>query len=212
LNNANSNKIYLVTSSISGEGKTYIAENLSITFAKTGKKVLLVGADLRKPKIYSDFGLDNSVGISTYMNSDIPLKDVIFSSKVDNLDVLISGPIPSNPSDIFLQDRFVKIFDNLKKIYDIIIIDTPPIGLVTDALNLMEYSDINLYVTRQSYTQKNLLGYVNDLYEKDRVANFHIVFNDVVDGGGAYAYGYGYGYGYGYTSDSDYFDNNNSVK
>ena len=97
----------------------------------------------------------------------------------------------------------------LKQEYDIIVIDTPPLGLVADALTLMNYSDINLYVVRQSYTQKGLLSYVDDMNIKERLGDLHIVFNDVKEGSGAYAYGYGYGYSdgsYAYAQDSEYFD------
>ena len=202
-------KVYLVTSSISGEGKTYIAENLSIVFAKSGKKTLVVGADLRKPKLYSDFGFENKKGISNYILFNEPLSKVIFKSDIDNLDVLFAGPLPENPSDALLEDKFVDMMEKLKKKYDVIILDTPPVGLVADALALMKYSDINLYVTRQNYTKKGLLTYANDMYQAGRFGDIHIIFNDVKEGTGAYGYNYGYGYGYNYVNreDNNYFDN-----
>ena len=102
--------------------------------------------------------------------------------------------------------------NSLKLQYDIIILDTPPLGLVADALTLMKYSDINLYVVRQNYTQKGILAYVNDLFVKNRVGDLQLVFNDVKEGSGAYGYGYGYGYGYSYGYDysnkNGYFENN----
>ena len=211
-------KVYLVTSSISGEGKTYIAENLAIVFAKSGKKTLVIGADLRRPKIYADFSLENDLGISNHILGSKSLDEVLLKSDVENLDVLVSGPIPSNPSDALLTDKFKQMLTELKKRYDIIVLDTPPLGLVADALTLMKYSDINLYVVRQDYTQKGLLTYVGDMYEKDRLGDLHLVFNDVKEGSGAYGYGYGYGFGFGYgygygnnyeyTQGSEYFDDN----
>ena len=156
-----------------------IAENLSIVFAKSGKKTLVIGADLRRPKLYSDFGFDNTKGISNHILSNMSLKDVILTSEIENLDVLVSGPLPTNPSDALLTNKFAAMMENLKKSYDVIVLDTPPIGLVADALSLMKYSDINLYVARQSYTKKGLLSYINDMYINNRIQNLHIVFNDV---------------------------------
>ena len=203
------NKVYLVTSSISGEGKTYIAENLAIVFAKSGKKTLVIGADLRRPQLYTDFSLKNILGMTNHLLGDKSLNEVIIKTDVENLDILISGPVPANPSDALLSEKFKLMLDSLKEQYDIIVLDTPPLGLVADALTLMNYSDINLYVVRQSYTQKGLLAYVNDLFIKNRVGSIQMVFNDVKEGSGAYGYGYSYGYGnkYGYTQGSEYFDN-----
>jgi len=200
-------KVYLVTSSISGEGKTYIAENLAIVFAKSGKKTLVIGADLRRPQLYTDFSLNNDLGMTSHILGDKSLNEVIVKSDIENLDILISGPVPANPSDALLSEKFKIMLNSLKEQYDIIILDTPPLGLVADALTLMRYSDINLYVVRQSYTQKGILAYVNDLFDKNRVGDIQIVFNDVKEGNGAYGFGYGYGYGYGYTKNSEYFDN-----
>ena len=196
-------KVYLVTSSVSGEGKTYIAENLSIVFAKSGRKTLVLGADLRRPKIYADFGFNNLKGLTNHLLGDLELSEVILKSDIENLDVLISGPIPANPADALLTDKFIVMMDKLKEIYDIIIMDTPPLGLVADTLTLMNYSDVNLYAVRQNYTKQGLLTYVNDMYEKNRLGNLHLIFNDVKEGDGVYGYGYGYSYGY---SDNDYFD------
>jgi capsular exopolysaccharide synthesis family protein len=215
-NPAKDKKVYLVTSSVSGEGKTYIAENLAIVFAKSGKKTLVIGADLRRPKIYADFDMENTLGISNHILSDKSLTDVIISSDVENLDILVSGPLPQNPSDALHTEKFVKMMGELKKQYEIIILDTPPLGLVADSLTLMKYTDVNLYVVRQNYTKKGLLTYVNEMYKKERLGDLHLVFNDVKEGSGAYAYGYGYGYGYGfgyadnygYSEESQYFDDN----
>ena len=214
-NTAKDKKVYLVTSSVSGEGKTYIAENLAIVFAKSGKKTLVIGADLRRPRIYADFGFENVKGISNHVLSDLPLSETILKSDIENLDVLISGPLPSNPSDALLTDMFTNMMEELKKIYDVIVLDTPPLGLVADALTLMKFSDINLYVVRQNYTKKGLLTYVNEMNKKDRLGDIHLVFNDIKEGSGAYGYGYGYGFGYGgdyadysYSQGSEYFDDN----
>ena len=206
-------KVFLVTSSVGGEGKTYVASNLAIVLAKSGKKTLLIGADLRKPKIYSSFGLNNSKGISSYIfsESEIFVNDLISESNVEHLDILLSGPMPVNPSDALLTDKFSDMIDQLKKKYDFIVLDTPPLGLVSDALTLMYYSDVNLYIVRQGYTRKGLLSYINDLFDKQMLGNVQILFNDVDEGAGAYAYAYGYS-GYGYNSaELDYFDNDKKI-
>ena len=209
--------VYLVTSSISGEGKTFVAANLALVFANAGKKTLLLGADLRRPKLFKEFDTDNSKGLSSLLRDRGDIEDVITDTNIDNLDVIVSGPLPSNPSDVFVGESFANNMNILRKKYDKIIIDTAPIGLVADAYMIMKYSDVNLYIIRQHFTNKNVLRFVNDLYEKERINNLFLVLNDVSSGTGVYGYGkYGYGYygygGYGYTTyinDSDYFDDEN---
>ncbi len=201
-------KIYLVTSSVSGEGKTFIASNLAFVFANSGKKTLLLGADLRRPKLYEGFNVDNSIGLSTVLDGSSSVDEVI-SNVEENLDIIIAGPLPSNPSDVFLSDKFEELISTLKNKYDKIIIDTAPIGLVADAYMIMKHTDVNMYVVRQNYTNKDVLRFVNDLEKNNRIENLYLVLNDVSSGSGVYGYGkysYGYGYGYGsYTKDSDYF-------
>ena len=203
-------KIYLVTSSVSGEGKTFIASNLGVVFANSGKKTLLLGADLRRPKLYEGFDVDKSIGVSTVLDGTTSVDEVI-SNVEENLDIIIAGPILSNPADVFLSDKFEELINTLKNKYDKIIIDTAPIGLVADAYMIMKHTDVNMYVVRQNYTNKDVLRFVNDLEENNRVENLYLVLNDVSSGSGVYgygkySYGYGYGYGYGsYTKDSDYF-------
>ena len=193
----NKSTVFLVTSSISGEGKTFFAENLAIVFAKASKKTILIGADLRKPKVWVDFELTNDIGLSNYINGDIKFNDIVKDVGIDNLDVVLSGPVPNNPADTLLSDKFKSLIASLKKKYDIIILDTPPLGLVADSLTLMNYTDINLYMVRQGYTNKSLLTYSEDLYSKGRLGEIYIIFNDVKEGSGVYGYAYGYG-GYGY--------------
>ena len=204
LNKDNSSKVYLITSSVSGEGKTYVAENLSIVFAKSGKKTLVIGGDLRRPKLYTDFGLNNNIGISNYINSDLDYKKLIGKTNISNLDILIAGPLPSNPSDTLLDPKFSLLMQKLKDMYDIIIIDTPPLGLVTDALTLMKYSDINLYVVRQKYTKKAMLNYVNDMHKNNRLGKIYTIFNDLNENTDIY----GYYYNYGYYQENEYFSEN----
>jgi len=196
LNSSGNNKVYLVTSSISGEGKTYLSCNLGIVFALSGKKTILVGTDLRRPRLYKEFGIDNNLGLSNYILSEEMLEKVVLKSEIKNLDILVSGPIPDNPSSLLTNDRFSNMINELKKQYDIIILDTPPLGLVADCLTIMKHVDVNLYVVRQDYTRRRLLSSITDMYNTERVKNMHIVFNDVKEDSDSYGYDYGYGYGY----------------
>ena len=208
LNNNNSSKVYLITSSVSGEGKTYIAENLSIVFAKSGKKTLVIGGDLRRPKLYTDFGVNNNIGISNYINSELEHKELIYKTDIPNLDIVIAGPIPSNPSDTLLDPKFSLLMQKMKDIYDIIIIDTPPLGLVTDALTLMKYSDINLYIVRQKYTKKHLLSYADDMHKNKRLGEIYTIFNDLNENTDIY----GHYYSYGYYQENEYFSDDKKQK
>ncbi len=205
--NANK-KIILITSSISGEGKTFTAINLACIFAMSGKKTVLLGLDLRKPKLGLNFNLSKDVGISNYLTSDISHNEIIQHSKLfDTLDIIISGPIPPNPSELILNKRMDELIASLTKDYDHIILDTPPIGLVTDALILNKYSDASIYIVRQGVTRKMHVVFANELFSQQKFNNLSLVFNavkkDGLYGDYGYNYGYGYGYGYGYYEDDD---------
>ena len=203
-------KLYLITSSISGEGKTFVASNLAVVFANSGKKTLLLGADLRRPKIYEDFSNENKKGLSTILSGENSFNDVVIKTEDENLDVIISGPTPFNPSDMLLNEKFENLISLLKENYDKIIIDTAPIGLVADAYMVMKFSDVNLYIVRQNYTSKEVLRFINGLHEDKRIDNLFLVLNDVSSGSGVYGYGkysYGNAYNYGYyLNNSEYFD------
>lgn len=189
-------KIITVTSSISGEGKTFLSMNLATIYAISGKKVLLVGADLRKPKIFNDFNLDNSIGLTTYLSGRSSLEKIIHTTLISNLDLIVAGPVPPNPAELLAGDKMTELLAQLLEMYEVVIIDTPPVGLVADAFALMAASDINLYVVRHNYTRKGMLDKINDLYRSGKVKNMSLVVNDFVGGREAgYSYGYGYGYG-----------------
>ena len=195
-------KVVLITSSISGEGKSFFSANFACIMASLGKKTLLIGADLRKPKVFSELGVNNQIGLSTYLINNATLNEVIFKSSVENLDVLPAGPIPPNPSELLSGNRIEELFKILDNEYDYIIIDTPPIGLIADGFILMKYSHINLYIIRHAITQKKWLEKINILYEEKKIDNLAIVVNDLKESG-PYDYGYGYGYGYGYYEGDD---------
>lgn len=193
--NVNS-KTILVTSSVSGEGKTFVSINLATVFALSGKKTILVGFDLRKPKIFADFELTNDIGVVNYLISEESESGIIQKTAVPNLDLITSGPIPPNPSELIMSDITDELMRSLKEKYDYIILDTPPIGIVSDALELLKYTDVSIYVVRQNYSQKGMLKMINEKYEKKEVKNVSIVLNDF-NIKSKYGYEYGYGYGYG---------------
>ncbi len=202
-NNLEHSKTLLLTSSISGEGKTYCSINLGTVFALSGKKTILVGLDLRKPKIFEDFGLTNDIGVVNYLIGQSTFDEVIFSTSVPNLDVVSSGPIPPNPSELLIGDAMAEFINKLKEKYDYILLDTPPVGLVSDAVELSQFADVTLYVVRQNYTKKEMIRLLNNRTERKELTNVSIVFNGYQNKakyGSGYGDGYGYGYGYGYCT------------
>ncbi|MDC9722305.1 MAG: polysaccharide biosynthesis tyrosine autokinase [Urechidicola sp.] len=195
-------KTVVITSSVGGEGKTFVSINMATVFAMSGKKTILVGLDLRKPKIFGDFELKNDVGVVNYLIGQKTKEEIIQKTHVENLDMISAGPIPPNPSELIMSTATDELIDYLKDKYEYIILDTPPIGLVADAFELVKYADVTLYVVRQSFTQKGMLKMINDKYMKKEISNVSIVLNDFkVKAGFGYGYGYGYGYGQGYQEE-----------
>lgn len=196
--------VILVTGDSQSVGKTFNSINTASIYALYGKKTVLLGFDLRKPKLFQEFGLNNNIGLSTYLSNKDTLDGVIQASgKIPNLDIITSGPIPPNPAELIASDKCNELFDKLKEIYDYIIIDTPPLGLVTDAFLLMRHSDVNLYIVRQGVTNKNIFGsIIKDIESRDIKVN--IILNGIKQEGGygyhygSYKYGYSYAYSYGY--------------
>jgi tyrosine-protein kinase Etk/Wzc len=189
-------KVILITSSVGSEGKTYTAMNLSAIIAASGKKTVLLGLDLRKPKIVGDFGISNDKGVSSFLIGAEKLDTIVQKTGVEKLDIIPSGPIPPNPSELIMNPKMDELITLLKKKYDTIIIDSPPIGLVTDALLLNKHADTLIFVVRQNVTKKDHLAHIAQLYKEGKLKNASILFNAVKAGGSAYGYGYGYGYGY----------------
>ena len=147
----------LVTGDMQSVGKTFNSINIASIYAMYGKKTVLLGFDLRKPKLFQEFNISNNIGLSSYLSNKNELDEVIQNSgKLDSLDLITSGPIPPNPAELIASDKTAELFRILKERYDYIIIDTPPLGLVTDAYLLMKYSDANVYIVRQGITDKNI--------------------------------------------------------
>jgi tyrosine-protein kinase Etk/Wzc len=197
-----SEKVILVTSTMSGEGKSFMSLNIAMVLAITGKKVLLMELDLRKPNLASKLNMNNPLGFTNYIiSNEVKPADIVFQTEVSpNLYLISSGPIPPNPSETIINPKVHVLMDKLKEDFDFIIMDAPPIGIVTDAQLLNEYSDLTLYVIRQKYTFKSQLHLVKDLYVNKKMKNLGLVINDIATAKGyGYAYGYGYGgYGYGH--------------
>jgi capsular exopolysaccharide synthesis family protein len=203
-------KKILVTSSVSGEGKTYVSLNLASAMALSGKKTCLVGMDLRKPKMSEYVGIDHKVGLSTYLVDRSEKEDIIMPTKYENLYLVPSGPVPPNPAELLLKDKMKDFLEYLEQDFDIVVMDTPPIGLVSETMDLLRFSDVNLYIVRQDYTHKKYLLMINDLYANDQISNFYAVFNGIRAGGDVYDFGgynYGYGYNYSYMKKNKYTGN-----
>lgn len=203
-------KVIAVTSTISGEGKTFMAANLAAIIASANKKVLIVGLDLRKPKLQNIFGVNIQKGLSTYLIRRDSAEDIVQSTQIENLFYAPSGPIPPNPAELIGSPRMDEFFIWAKQNFDYIVIDTPPIAIVTDALLVQRFADATLFVIRFKYSNKDVLRFVESLNSTDDNKSIGIVINDLqhkrVYGytyGYAYTYGYHYGAGYAYYNDKN---------
>lgn len=192
----------LVTSSSSGEGKSFTAINLAISFTLIGKKVALLELDLRKPKVSKLLELRNDIGISNYLVNQASITDIIKPTEIKDLFVLSSGIIPPNPAELLLKDRFRQLIEEVKERFDYVILDSAPVGPVADSFLLKDYADATVFIVRQNKTLRSNLKIVEELHNKKKFKNLCIVFNGLRKRGftyGASTYGsYGYGNGDGY--------------
>jgi len=201
-------KIILLTSSMSGEGKSFVALNLSITLALSGAKVVLLELDLRKPKISANLDLKGGAGFTKYIIGQADVQSIVHHSGIaDTLSVIPSGAIPPNPSELLLSPKLKELFEKLRSEFDYIVIDSAPVGLVTDAQLLSRYADTVLYVCRMNYTYKEQIRNLEELRKSGKMQHMNLVLNDVKTKGSVY----GYGYGYGNHSD-DYFEDGGKNK
>ncbi len=196
--NSTGANVLFVTSSVKGEGKTFTAFNLALTLANSGKKVLIMGADLRNPQLQR-YEMDSRdfKGISDYLvNKDLKLRPLIKTSEIhEDLDLLASGSIPPNPSELWRTSRAESLFESLKEDYDYIVVDTAPVMLVTDTFLINKYADLTLYVTRAGYTEKKLLNFALDAKKDGKLHDVSFVLNDVKLANFGYGNKYGYAYG-----------------
>ena len=207
LDKTQTSKVAAVTSTISGEGKTFVALNLAGIIAFSGKKVVVCDLDMRKPKIHKGFDVPNAEGMSTLLIGKGNLDTAIKNSKLENLDYITAGPIPPNPSELIIGARMNELLEELKKRYDFIILDTPPVGLVTDAVTLLQSADYPLYIFRSDYSKKQFVQVADKLINENGI-NVSVILNgvDLERNRYSYKYSYGYGYGYGYGSGGYYDD------
>ncbi len=202
-------KIFFVTSAIKGEGKTFVAFNLANAYALFNRKILIVGCDLRNPQLHKhlDESRKTNKGLTNYLyDGSLDWNDLVIKKQVDeySFDVLLAGDIPPNPTLLLSSDRFEKLINESKTVYDIIIFDTPPTLLVTDSLIISKYADTTIYVTRSGKTEKELIKYSSKLSVDKKITNMGYVVNDIHfkrSYGYGYNYSYNYGYGYGYGRD-----------
>ncbi|NVK48507.1 MAG: polysaccharide biosynthesis tyrosine autokinase [Cyclobacteriaceae bacterium] len=203
----NTKKI-LVTSSVSGEGKTFTSLNLASAMAFGSKKTVVVGGDLRRPKLAAYFNHSDKVGLSSYLIGKVEAKDIVIPSEHENLYFVPSGVIPPNPAELLQTQRLKDFLAYLESEFDVVIFDTPPMGLVSETIDLMRLFDINLYVVRQNYTNKDHLVMINDLFNNKQVTNVYGVFNGIINSGYHYeGYNYGYGNTYLYSQNNKYMYN-----
>lgn len=200
-------KVLAVTSSVMHEGKTFIASNMALSFALTGKRVLLIGVDIRRPRLSDNFHIPNREGVTSYLSGvNTDLASLIQPSGVDpNLEVLMAGPIPPNPNELLMSNRFDQIIDYARAHYDYVILDTAPLGMVSDTFLLARTVDVMVYVARANYTNKAAIETLNGWISGKRITvPVYLILNDVNMKSKAYTYrqygGGRYGYGYGYAS------------
>lgn len=227
-------KVILFTSSLSGEGKTFTAANLAVSFALLDKKVILVGLDIRKPRLAELFEIkDHHHGITNLLSMANPTaedveKQILNSNVNDNLDILMAGPIPPNPTELIARPTLEMVIDTLKEKYDYVLIDSAPVGLVTDTLQIGRVADATIIMCRADYTPKDSFNYINDLARDNKLPHMTIAINGIDMSKKKYGYYYGYGrygryarygrysnhrYGYGNYGNSRYGnENDTSIK
>jgi len=185
-------QVILITSSISGEGKSFCAYNLASVMALNGKKTILLAYDMRKPEFYHDLKYNTNQGISSVLANQVTLTDVIEKTKNENLHVIPPGPIPPNPSELISSPDTIKLIENIKESYEMIVIDTPPIGILADPIHLLNLADIKIFVVRMNFTPKNIFtNTINDL-ENKKIKNLTLLINDYKHEDSRYKYQYNY--------------------
>jgi tyrosine-protein kinase Etk/Wzc len=188
-------KVILFTSTVSGEGKSFISLNLGASLASTGKRVIILELDLRKPKLLSTIGLEKKIGLSDYLIGKVGYKDIIREiPQQENFYMIESGTIPPNPAEILMNSHLPELIAALKADYDYILIDAPPIGLVTDAQILGKYADVTFFLVRHNFSRKDHINLLNEIYTKRIFKNLNVIFNSIDTSGFAYGYRYDYSY------------------
>ncbi|HVF97153.1 MAG TPA: polysaccharide biosynthesis tyrosine autokinase, partial [Flavisolibacter sp.] len=197
--------VLLVTSSFSGEGKSFISTNMGAVMALANKRTIILEFDIRKPKILSQLHMGKKPGLTNYLLGKIKAEELpVPVEGHDNLFVLPCGPVPPNPAELLLDPRLDQLFVYLKQAFEVIIMDTAPVGMVSDALTLSKYANCTLYIVRQGHTYKKQIGLVDEYYREAKLPKISIVLNDSKLRTGYGNYGYGaYGYGEGYFEEEE---------
>ena len=221
--NQNKPQVIIATSTIKGEGKSFVSYNIAQSYNALGKKVILIGADLRNPQVHSLLGIERgNLGLSTFLN-DVNYNDldklIVKGKSIDEIDYLLSGAIPPNPSELLMRPRMKELLEILKSSYDLIIIDSAPLLLVSDTTPLLPLCDLVVYVSRAQYSDKNIFPFIKEIRSRENMPPFGMVLNGLIASASSSGYGYGYrytykyrysytykynyGYGYGYGRDED---------
>jgi len=196
----------MTTSTESGDGKTYFSINLASVYAMASKKTILIDMDIRKPSVNQRFNIIHPLGITNYLVGQCTLDEIILKLPKVDFDILPAGSIPPNPGELIRSDKLGQMFEELRKRYDFIIVDSSPIGMVTDAYSLAQYSDVNLFVVRNGKTNKTFFKKLCAQLKLDNIPQLYTVLNDVLDDESKYTkyklykYAYLFGFSYGYTS------------
>ena len=203
----------MITSSTSGEGKSFVSTNIGAVIAISGKKTVILEFDIRKPNVMKGLGLDSkkSKGITNYLVGNATIEEIIQPiPEIENLYIIPCGPVPPNPAELILSASLIRLFEEVKSRFEMVVIDTAPVGLVSDGFVLSKYSDACAFIVRHNYTFKKQVEIIESIYHENKLKNISLIINDVhsQSGYGQY-YGYAnYGYiNYGYgTEVSNYFD------
>lgn len=208
------NPVILVTSSFSGEGKSFVSTNMGAVMALTGKRTVIIELDIRKPKVVANLDLKKKqAGITNFIVGRVNVQDIIVPvPEIQNLFVIPCGPVPPNPAEMLLDPKLKELFEYARRNFDVVIVDTAPVGLVSDAIILGEQADCTLYITRQNYTFKKQVGLIDELYRLKKLPRLSLLLNDVEIGRGYSGYYGNYGYGYGYGYGAGYFDEEGKKK
>lgn len=203
-------KVVSINSTNPGEGKSFSSVNLATILAMNDKKVVLIGADMRKARLHKIFGLANTSGLSTYLSGQDELKNILFESRIDNLMVIPAGPVPPNPSELIDRPQMQKLIEELSDRYDYIIIDNAPVSLVTDGLLMGRHAHLNIFILRYGVSKKEQIKYINQIAENKIMNNVTLVVNDVK--GSSFASSGNYYYGNKYSENGNgYFEGNEKV-
>jgi len=219
--NQNKPQVIIATSTTKGEGKSFISYNIAQSYNALGKKVILIGADLRNPQVHTLLGIERgNLGLSTFLN-DVNYNDleklIVKGKSIDEIDYLLSGAIPPNPSELLMRPRMKELLEILKSSYDLIIIDSAPLLLVSDTTPLLPLCDLVVYVSRAQYSDKNIFPFIREIHGRENMPPFGMVLNGLIASASSsgygyrysykyrysYTYKYNYGYGYGYGRDED---------